>query len=283
MEDTPEASTGAGARRAGSQRSLACFSVDENVLDVLWDEEIGMEELLEFSFDHIDKLAARRGKTVTSDEKLRLWDYVQRMRSEQGDWITSDAVVWDKVEERYTLRTKSLSLSTLPGELVPCGSGTQTPPPLLYSGRKLPPRQQPEASGGASIGENLCELQAGACLTQSEVWDMGSPRRLSVAAMRQKSAKKKQGWRRVLNKVFHTRPKQSIASESLAEFNEFLSGIVMSSSPSPAVPAPTAGGPASPAAFRKTRPTGLLRRSLRCAAMATKKKGDAGHSKVDEV
>ncbi|XP_077486368.1 uncharacterized protein LOC144097563 [Amblyomma americanum] len=107
MEGTPEGNDGLGACRADSQRSLSCFSVDENVLHVLWDEEIRMEELLGFSFEHIDKLAARRGKTVTMEEKERLWDYVERMRSEQDEWVTKDSVSWDEVDARYALRTKS--------------------------------------------------------------------------------------------------------------------------------------------------------------------------------
>lgn len=38
-----------------------------------------MEDLLNFSFDHIEVLAAKHDATVTSPEKLRLWDYIQRM------------------------------------------------------------------------------------------------------------------------------------------------------------------------------------------------------------
>ncbi|KAK8770550.1 hypothetical protein V5799_012985 [Amblyomma americanum] len=190
-----------------------------------------MEELLGFSFEHIDKLAARRGKTVTMEEKERLWDYVERMRSEQDEWVTKDSVSWDEVDARYALRTKSISLSSLPTELVLSGSGAQTPPPLLYSSRKLHPRQQPQASGGASGREALCELQAGESLTQSEVWDVGSPRRRNIAAMKQASAQKKHGWQRMLRKVFHNSPKQGAASDCLVDFDEFFTGVAMSSSP----------------------------------------------------
>ncbi|XP_065305814.2 uncharacterized protein [Dermacentor albipictus] len=55
-------------------------------------EKVDMEELLEFSFDHIDKLAERRGKTIASPEKSHLWEYVQQMKREQPYSITKEAV-----------------------------------------------------------------------------------------------------------------------------------------------------------------------------------------------
>lgn len=73
----------------GSRRSLGCFSVDESVLHILWDEDVSMEELLDFSYDHIDDLAAKHRTTVGPMEKDRLWDYIQTMKVEQPDWITT--------------------------------------------------------------------------------------------------------------------------------------------------------------------------------------------------
>ncbi|XP_064489124.1 uncharacterized protein LOC135400982 isoform X2 [Ornithodoros turicata] len=71
---------------SGSTPSLSCYSVDERVLGILWDDNVKMDDLLSFSFDRIDKLAAKQGTTVKTVEKNRLWDYVQRMKEEQYEW-----------------------------------------------------------------------------------------------------------------------------------------------------------------------------------------------------
>lgn len=88
----------------GSRRSLPCFSVDESVLHILWDEDVSMEQLLNFSYDHIDRLAAKRKTTVEPAEKDRLWDYIQTMKKEQPDWTTTA-----ELEAVYALRARSVS------------------------------------------------------------------------------------------------------------------------------------------------------------------------------
>ncbi|XP_070385413.1 uncharacterized protein [Dermacentor albipictus] len=136
LRDSSETKSRNAAARADSVRSLSCYSVDENVLEVLWDEKVDMEELLEFSFDHIDKLAERRGKTIGSPEKLHLWGYVQQMKREQPYWVTKEAVPWDEVEAKYSLPSRSLSSGSLHCHTALSGVGLAMPPPLLYSLRK---------------------------------------------------------------------------------------------------------------------------------------------------
>ncbi|XP_042146035.1 transient-receptor-potential-like protein [Ixodes scapularis] len=67
-----------------SNKSLPCYSVDEQVLQILWEEQVDMNELLEFSFDRIEKLAKKHGNTISELQKEDLWEYVQRMRAHPG-------------------------------------------------------------------------------------------------------------------------------------------------------------------------------------------------------
>ncbi|XP_037579946.1 uncharacterized protein LOC119462731 [Dermacentor silvarum] len=71
-----------------SLASLPCFSLDEKILQILWDEGVQMEELLEFSFERVGKLAAERGVELDDANKEELWLYVQRMKAEQPDWVS---------------------------------------------------------------------------------------------------------------------------------------------------------------------------------------------------
>ncbi|XP_070385168.1 uncharacterized protein [Dermacentor albipictus] len=159
MESSMQASSEPKGRnapaRADSVRSLSCYSVDENVLEVLWDEEVDMEELLEFSFDQIDKLAERRGKTIATTEKLRLWEYVQQMRCEQPYWVTKESVPWDEVQAKYSLPSRSLSSGSFHSHLELSGTGLATPPPLLYSLSKPLPRTSRTAAANESHEEAL--------------------------------------------------------------------------------------------------------------------------------
>ncbi|KAL1477932.1 hypothetical protein MTO96_035347 [Rhipicephalus appendiculatus] len=47
-----------------------------------------MEELLDFSFERVGKLAAERGVQLDDAHKEELWLYVQRMKVEQPDWVS---------------------------------------------------------------------------------------------------------------------------------------------------------------------------------------------------
>ncbi|KAL1416507.1 hypothetical protein MTO96_027871 [Rhipicephalus appendiculatus] len=47
-----------------------------------------MEELLDFSFERVGKLAAERGVQLDDAHKEELWLYVQRMKAEQPDWVS---------------------------------------------------------------------------------------------------------------------------------------------------------------------------------------------------
>lgn len=71
-----------------SVASLPCFSLDEKILQILWDEGVQMEELLDFSFERVGKLAAERGVQLDDAHKEELWLYVQRMKAEQQDWVS---------------------------------------------------------------------------------------------------------------------------------------------------------------------------------------------------
>lgn len=68
--------------------SLPCFSLDEKILQLLWDEGVQMEELLDFSFERVGKLATERGVHLDDAHKEELWLYVQRMKAEQPDWVS---------------------------------------------------------------------------------------------------------------------------------------------------------------------------------------------------
>ncbi|XP_077486367.1 uncharacterized protein LOC144097550 [Amblyomma americanum] len=252
-----------GAHCSDSSRSLPCFSVDETVLNILWDEEIQMEDLLEFSFDRIDKLAAGRGKTVTVDEKERLWDYIERMRGEKDEWITKESLPWDEINERYALRSKSLSRMSIPNLFLP---------------------EEP-APGKETKKQALCELQAGESLTQSEVWDVGSPRGHDIPAMKKASAKKEHGWKRALKNVLKDDAKKEAGILRLGGLDEFATGITMTSSPLPVPRALTADGPPPPpaATFDEERPAGLIRQSLSSFGMHSGKKDAAGPTKADNV
>ncbi|XP_070384646.1 uncharacterized protein [Dermacentor albipictus] len=118
----------------GSNAAALTDSVDENVIEVLSDEKVHMEELLDFSFNHIDKLAERRGKTISRAEKLRLWEYVQRMRREQLCGVPT-ALPWEEVKQ--SPRSRSLSSGSLHCDMTFSGVGLATPP--LYSLRKPRP------------------------------------------------------------------------------------------------------------------------------------------------
>lgn len=270
MHNSSEPKGRHAAVRTGSVRSLSCYSVDENVLEVLWDEEIQMEELLHFSFDHIDKLAERRGKTIASSEKWRLWDYVQRMRREQPYWVSKESVPWDEVEAKYSLRSRSLSSGSLPGDLEFSRSGQTTPQPMLHSQRTLRPHSQrkplPSAAPAAAANRPPDELKCepDERFTLSEQWDAGSPHRgLVVSAT---CPKKKQGWQRLLGKVFHPKHKSSAKDDGSGEFHFAL--VANSSSP---CSRHEGGTPSPPKMFEKERRAGFLRRSLRRVGMATRK------------
>lgn len=71
-----------------SVASLPCFSLDEKILHILWDEGVQMEELLDFSFERVGKLADERGVQLDDAHKEELWLYVQRMKAEQPDWVS---------------------------------------------------------------------------------------------------------------------------------------------------------------------------------------------------
>ncbi|KAL1434950.1 hypothetical protein MTO96_011308 [Rhipicephalus appendiculatus] len=238
MPNTSEPKARHAAARADSGRSLSCFSVDENVQDLLWDEDVQMEDLLDFSFDHIDKLAERRGKTITIAEKWRLWDYVQRMKREQPFWITKESVPWDELEAKYALRSRSLSSDSLRGDLLFSRSGP------LQDALKFEPDER---------------------FTLSEQWDAGSPHRDHVVSAR--GPKKKQGWQRLLGKVFHPKTKSSPKDHSIPEFDSTFAAVSNSSSPCSRYD----GSSSPPKVFEKLRPTGFLRRSLRKVTMAARK------------
>ncbi|XP_070385187.1 uncharacterized protein [Dermacentor albipictus] len=95
-----------------------------------------MEELLDFSFNDIDKLAERRGKTITRAEKLRLWEYVQRIRREQPCRVPT-ALPWEEVKQ--SPRSPSLLSGSSHCDMTFSGVGLATPPPPLYSLRKPRP------------------------------------------------------------------------------------------------------------------------------------------------
>lgn len=278
MHNSSEPKGRQAAARADSVRSLSCYSVDENVLEVLWDEDIHMEELLEFSFDHIDQLAERRGKTIASTEKCRLWDYVQRMRCEQPYWVTKESVPWDEVEAKYSLRSRSLSSGSFHSHLEFSGIGLATPPPMLYSLRK----PLPAASRGTAADEDSSQppdelkCEPDQRFTMSEQWDAGSPHRGLVSAT---CPKKKQGWQRLLGKVFHPKHKDSAKDHSIGEFHSFLAGVASSSSPCSV--SHEEGSPSPLNRSEKERPTGFLRRSLRRVAMATRKHDSRDDGKTD--
>ncbi|CAN7948105.1 unnamed protein product [Ixodes pacificus] len=75
-----------------SDKSLPCYSVDEQVLQILWEEQVDMNELLEFSFDRIEKLAKKHGNTISELQKEDLWEYVQRMRAEKSEWLSPSEI-----------------------------------------------------------------------------------------------------------------------------------------------------------------------------------------------
>lgn len=267
MPNTSEPKARHAAARADSGRSLSCFSVDENVQDLLWDEDVQMEELLDFSFDHIDKLAERRGKTITIAEKWRLWDYVQRMKREQPYWITKESVPWDELEAKYALHSRSLSSDSLRGDLQFSRSGPTTPTPLMHSLRKPLDRKGSAASRGAAATEPSDELKCkpDERFTLSEQWDAGSPHRDHVVSAA--CPKKKQGWQRLLGKVFHPKPKSSAKDRSIADLDSTFEAASNSFSPCSRYEGP----PSPPTIFQKQRPTGFLRRSLRKVTMAARK------------
>lgn len=262
MPNTSEPKARHAAARADSGRSLSCFSVDENVQDLLWDEDVQMEELLDFSFDHIDKLAERRGKTITITEKWRLWDYVQRMKREQPYWITKESVSWDELEAKYALRSRSLSSDSLRGDLLFSRGSPCTPTPL---GRSLY-RKESTAARGAAAAEPVNDLKCepDERFTLSEQWDAGSPHRDRVVSAI--CPKKKQGWQRLLGKVFHPKPKSSTKDHITPDDSSFAA-VTNSSSPCSRYE----GSPPPSTLFPKQRPTGFLRRSLRKVTMAARK------------
>ncbi|XP_075536103.1 uncharacterized protein LOC142571544 [Dermacentor variabilis] len=265
--------------RTDSVRSLSCYSVDENVLEVLWDEEVDMEELLEFSFDQIDKLAERRGKTIATTEKLRLWEYVQQMRREQPYWVTKESVPWDEIQARYSLPSRSLSSGSFHSHLELSGTGLATPPPLLYSlSKPVPPTcsRATAANENSSQPSNQQKCDPNERFTLSEQWDAGSPHRGHVSAT---SFKKKQGWQRFLGKVFHHKHKDPSKDDGSGEFASFFAGVANSSSPcsvshEEGLQSPLKGP-------EKKRPTGFLRRSLRRVATATRKRDSCDVVKTD--
>lgn len=71
-----------------SAASLPCFSLDEKTLQLLWDEGIQMEQLLDFSFERIGRLAAERGVHLDDSHKEELWLFIERMKAEQPDWLS---------------------------------------------------------------------------------------------------------------------------------------------------------------------------------------------------
>ncbi|KAH7983631.1 hypothetical protein HPB52_013195 [Rhipicephalus sanguineus] len=267
MPNTSEPKARHAAARADSGRSLSCFSVDENVQDLLWDEDVQMEELLDFSFDHIDKLAERRGKTITIAEKWRLWDYVQRMKREQPYWITKESVPWDELEAKYALHSRSLSSDSLRGDLQFSrrdhwrGRGRQ----LLVVLPLLRRVFESNASRLSTAPSDELKCKPDERFTLSEQWDAGSPHRDHVVSAA--CPKKKQGWQRLLGKVFHPKPKSSAKDHSIADLDSTFAAASNSSSPCSRYEGP----PSPPTIFQKQRPTGFLRRSLRKVTMAARK------------
>ncbi|KAH7947635.1 hypothetical protein HPB52_014838 [Rhipicephalus sanguineus] len=70
------------------------YALAGNCGDEVWalctvpDEGVQMEELLDFSFERVGKLAAEKGVQLDDAHKEELWLYVQRMKAEQQDWVS---------------------------------------------------------------------------------------------------------------------------------------------------------------------------------------------------
>ncbi|XP_049272409.1 uncharacterized protein LOC125758803 [Rhipicephalus sanguineus] len=101
--------------------------------------------------------------------------------------------------------------------------------------------------------------------TLSEQWDAGSPHRDHVVSTT--CPKKKQGWQRLLGKVFHPKHKSSTKDHSITDFESTFAAVSNSSSPCSRYEVP----PSPPTIFEKQRPAGFLRRSLRRVTMAARK------------
>lgn len=280
MEEAPERASVALAQdvqrmgRSYSERSLSAFSVDENVLELLWDEEVHMEELLEFSFDHVDKLAARRGTSVTSMEKLRLWDYIQQMRLEEPYWATPETVPWDEVEARYALPSVTLP-EELSRDLLFCdrslASAAASP---LTNRTPLDNRKSETAAEVTARGHKLFDghlLQPAERFSLSEEWNSGSQRgRTGTSAA--SGGRWRRRLRRLLGTVFRHPPAKN-ASSKAASPGELETTATGAASTSKALP-DNDPQPGAPTTGSKQRPGGLLRRSLRRMALGAKKRRD---------
>ncbi|XP_070384852.1 uncharacterized protein [Dermacentor albipictus] len=208
----------------GSNAAAFTDSVDKNVIEVLSEEKVHMEELLEFSFNRIDKLAERRGKTIARAKKLRLWEYVQRMRREQLCRVPT-ALPWEEVEVKHSPRSRSLSSGSLHCHMTFSGVGLATPP--LYSLRQpLPPTSRGTATYKPPY-QQKCDPNER--FTLSEEWDSGSPHRSHVVSATR--FKKKQRWQRLRDVLFHQKSKDPSKDESSGEFASFLAGVTYTSSP----------------------------------------------------
>lgn len=258
--------------RAYSARSLSAFSVDENVLDLLWDEEVHMEELLEFSFDHVDKLAQRHGKTVTEMEKLRLWDYIQQMRHEEPYWVTPETVPWEEVEARYALPSGALP-EDLAKDLLFCQSSPVSASASPFS--RWASRPQLKSPTAAEVTTHGRELFAGQLsppaerFTLSEEWNSGSPQRGHVASAGIGGGWKRR-WRRLVGTVFPPASAKATLGNA-ADQGEPEAIATDVTSPPIALAGPDYRPPA-PATCPKQRPGGFIRRSLRRMALGTKRR-----------
>lgn len=260
--------------RSYSARSLSAFSVDENVLDLLWDEEVHMEELLEFSFDHVDKLAQRRGKTVTAMEKLRLWDYIQQMRLEEPDWVTPETVPWEELEARYALPSGALPEEASAKDLLFYHSS-----PVSTSVSPLPswtPRHQLKSPTVAEVATHRSKLFPGPLsppaerFSLSEEWNTGSRREHVASAS--SGGRWRRRWRRLLGTVFH--PASAKDTRGYSGPRADL-GTIATGGAAPSEAFPDHGfQPPAPTTFPKQRPGGFLRRSLRRMAIGTKRRRD---------
>lgn len=271
--------------RAYSARSLSAFSVDENVLDLLWDEEVHMEELLEFSFDHVDKLAQRHGKTVTEMEKLRLWDYIQQMRLEEPYWVTPETVPWEEVEARYALPSGALPEEDLAKDLLFCQSSPVSASASPFSRRTS--RPQLKSPTDAEVTTHGRKLFAGQLsppaerFTLSEEWNSGSPQR-GPAASAGIGGGWKRRWRRLVGTVFPpASAKATLGNATDQGEPEAIATDV--ASPPKALAGPVFRPPA-PTTAPKQRPGGFLRRSLRRMAIGTKRRRDpTSHPEADNA
>ncbi|KAM7298985.1 hypothetical protein ISCGN_019552 [Ixodes scapularis] len=152
-----------------SRTSLPCFSLDEQTLEILWDEGVQMEDLLQFSFERIGKLAAARGVEMSDERKAELWQYVARMKTEEPEWLSLDQIPADC--STMSFWDAPICLSTLsPGT----AAGRQTPYTSTEAGSPPngPSDSEPSTSD-QSLWTLVSESMLGNC-SQLAAWDRPS-------------------------------------------------------------------------------------------------------------